>query len=73
MGQYDNTLKNGNLIPMAHPTNERIQAMDDMFVDHVSDEDLEGLAGPSGLATNGCQCSLGSCTTQANTKMWCRS
>lgn len=58
---------------MAHPTNERIEAMDDVFVFHVSDEDLEGLAGPSGLVTNGCQCSLGSCTTQNHTKAFCGS
>ncbi len=43
--------------------------MDDVFVFHVSDEDLEGLAGPSGLVTNGCQCSLGSCTTQTKPRL----
>lgn len=46
--------------------------MDDVFVYHVSDEDLENLAGTNGLATTGCQCSLGSCsTTEINTRYLC--
>jgi hypothetical protein len=44
--------------------------MDDVFVFHVSDEDLESLAGTSALVTNGCLCSLGSCATQ-NTRAYC--